>query len=165
VRGKSCLIRLLAGLGLSAAFLGILFAAYAWRVANSPFLLDLAARGSAYPCIEAILDPSRPRDRVAGHLATVYLLDGSGGTHPSLTWHARRYFATLAIEAAFRQSQVNRMAASTRISRFQGFDDVSLAKTGRRYCALDETARAAVTAYYRGPSEARLRAVAASPRR
>ena len=165
MRAKGCLSRLLTGLGLFAALLAIVFAAYAWRVASSPFLLDLAGRGAAYPCIGAKLDPSRPRDRLAGHLATLYLLNGSRGTHPSSTWHVRRYLATLAIEAAFRESQVNRMAASTRISRFHGFDDVALAKTGRRYCDLDETARTAVRTYYRGPNEARLRAVAASPRR
>ncbi|HYJ83622.1 MAG TPA: hypothetical protein VEW26_12375 [Allosphingosinicella sp.] len=144
-----------------AAALALIFALYAYRVRTSPFVADLQRRGALYPCIGAALFPNRPNEQTAFHIARNYLLDG-GSRAPSLSWHFELEATGLAIRAAFRQAEVNRMYAALPVSKYRGFDDIALSVAGRRYCSLNERQKEAVREFSRSPRHERLRALLAA---
>ena len=145
----------------SAAARALIFAFYVYRVRTSPLIADLQRRSAGYPCIGEPLFPKRPREQTAFRLARHYLLGGES-RGPSLSWHFELEATGLAIEAAFRPREVNRMYAALPIGRYRGFDDVALTFAGRRFCSLNERQKEAVREFSRSPRRERLRALLAA---
>ena len=138
----------------------LIFALYAWRVSASPFIADLERQSAAYHCIGDRLFPSRPREQPAVHVARLYLLERREWRGPSLSWHFELAATSLALEAAFRPQERNRMYAALRFREYRGFDGVALALAGRPFCSLDERQKDAVREFGRSGRREKLRALA-----
>jgi hypothetical protein len=142
------------GVAFVLTFYGAALGLYGWHVMHSDFIQDLKRRSAAYGCIGAVHDPKRPRARAAVWVARHYM--GFGKGPPPISRSLKELVTYWVVDWSTSPAEANRMYAALPHRRFDGFDGVARAFSGKSYCALDPARRQAVLDYYWGGRRDRL---------